>query len=57
MKIGDALDYALKLKPKIVFPVHDGIRFGSAHTLPAKILPQNNIQFVTMIEGDSHDFE
>ncbi len=56
MKISEAIDYALKLKPKIVFPVHDGIRFGSAHTLPAKILPQNGIEFIAMIEGDSREF-
>jgi len=56
MKISDAIDYALELKPKIAFPVHDGTRFGSAHNLPLKILPENGVEFVVMIEGDSHEF-
>lgn len=56
MKIGEALDYAIKLKPKKVFPVHDGTRFGSAHVLPGKVLPQNGIEFVVMIEGDTKEF-
>ncbi len=50
------IDYALKLKPRVAFPVHDHIRFMSSHMVPAKILPENGIEFVTMIEGDSHDF-
>ena len=56
MKIGEAIDYALFLKPKKAFPVHDGTRFGSAHNLPAKILPKNGIEFVVMIENDSKEF-
>ncbi len=56
MKIGEALDYAIKLKPKKAFPVHDGTRFGSAHVLPAKVLPQNGIDFVVMVEGDTKEF-
>lgn len=56
MKIGEAIDYALKLKPRIAFPVHDGTRFGSAHNLPLKILPQHGIEFVSMIEGETREF-
>lgn len=56
MKIGDAIDYALTLKPKVAFPVHDGTRFGSAHNLPAKILPENSIEFVAMVEGGAKEF-
>ncbi len=56
MKISEAIDYALLLKPKIAFPVHDGTRFGSAHALPARILPENGIAFTPMIEGDSKEF-
>lgn len=56
MKIGEAIDYALELKPKITFPVHDGTRFGSAHALPGKILPENGIEFVVMVEGDTKEF-
>lgn len=56
MKISEAIDYALALKPKVAFPVHDGLRFGTAHNLPAKVLPLNNIDFVPMVEGDSKEF-
>lgn len=56
MKISEAIDYALLLKPKIAFPVHDGTRFGSAHALPLKILPTQGIEFVPMIEGDTKEF-
>ena len=56
MKLSEAIDYTLLLKPKIAFPVHDGTRFGSAHTLPAKILAPVGIEFVVMVEGDSKEF-
>ncbi len=56
MKIGEAIDYAILVKPKVAFPVHDGTRFGSAHTLPAKILPTHDIEFVPMVEGDVKEF-
>lgn len=56
MKIGEAIDYALALQPKVAFPIHDGTRFGSAHNLPSKILPENGIEFVVMIEGNSKEF-
>ncbi len=56
MKIGEAIDYAILVKPKIAFPVHDGTRFGSAHTLPAKLLPNHGIEFIPMAEGDVKEF-
>lgn len=56
MKISEAIDYALLLKPKVAFPVHDGTRFGSAHALPSKILPVEGIEFTPMIEGDTKEF-
>ncbi len=56
MKISEAIDYALLIKPRIAFPVHDGTRFGTAHRLPGEILPKHGIEFVAMIEGDSYEF-
>lgn len=56
MKLSEAIDYALLLKPKKVFPVHDGTRFGSAHVLPAKVLDPEGIEFIVMVEGDSKEF-
>ncbi len=56
MKLSEAIDYALLLKPKKVFPVHDGTRFGSAHVLPAKVLTPEGIEFIVMAEGDVREF-
>lgn len=56
MKLSEAIDYALILKPKKVFPVHDGTRFGSAHVIPVKILEPEGIEFVVMVEGDVKEF-
>lgn len=56
MKLSEAIDYALLLNPKKVFPVHDGTRFGSAHTLPGKILAPKGIEFLVMVEGDVREF-
>ncbi|MFO0718931.1 MAG: MBL fold metallo-hydrolase [Candidatus Paceibacterota bacterium] len=55
-KISDAIRYALAVKPKKAFPVHDGIlqkdRIGSSHKVPEKVLAENGIEFVIMNEGD-----
>jgi L-ascorbate metabolism protein UlaG (beta-lactamase superfamily) len=56
MKLGEALDYAIKLKPKVAFPVHDGTRFGTAHVLPNRVLPENGIRFEIIAEGDEKEF-
>jgi len=56
LKIGEALDYAILMKPKIAFPVHDAIRHESIHKMTESILKQNNIQFVPMAEGESEEF-
>jgi L-ascorbate metabolism protein UlaG (beta-lactamase superfamily) len=51
MKLAEAIDYAIMLNPKVAFPVHDAIRFGSSHTLTARILKEKGIQFEVMVEG------
>lgn len=56
MKISEAIDYAILLKPKVAFPVHDGTRFGSAHTLPSTILPPLGIEFRIIMEGSVEEF-
>ncbi len=56
VKIGEAIDYALELKPKVVFPVHDHFRYGGSHMAPANILPKNGIEWVSMAEGESREF-
>ncbi len=40
--------YARELKPRICFPVHDGMlnpNFGTAHRVPSMVLPKYNIEF------------
>ncbi len=59
-KIPDAIRYALAVKPKKAFPVHDGMlqndRIGSSHKVPEKVLAEHGIEFVIMNEGDERGF-
>lgn len=57
MHIADAIDYAIKVRPRVCFPVHDGMlhadhRMGPVHRLPQTILEPQGIHFVPMKEGD-----
>jgi L-ascorbate metabolism protein UlaG (beta-lactamase superfamily) len=58
MKISEAVDYAKKLKPRVCFPVHDGILKspGLPHRIPATFLPNYSIEFIPMLEGDVQEF-
>lgn len=58
MKISEAIDYALALKPRVVFPVHDGIlkQPGLSHKASENILKAKGVEFVPMIEGDENEF-
>ncbi len=60
MKISEALDYAKKLKPKVCFPVHDGMlqpdKMGPVHRAPVAALAAAGIEFVVMTEGDTREF-
>lgn len=51
MKISEAIDYALKVKPRLAFPVHDAIRTPFMHTVPEKVLGKNGIEFIKLEEG------
>lgn len=57
-KISEAVDYALAIKPKHVFPVHDGGLkiMGGSHKVPEKILNEAGIRFVAMTEGQTAEF-
>ena len=57
-KIADATNYALKVNPKIAFPVHDGALKvkGGNHKVPEAFLAQNGIKFVIIEEGKSAEF-
>jgi L-ascorbate metabolism protein UlaG (beta-lactamase superfamily) len=52
MKIGEAIDYALQVKPKKAFPVHDAVRIPTTHLLPEKILGINGIEFIKLEENE-----
>lgn len=58
MKLLEAIDYALEIKPKICFPVHEGvlIRPGSTHAIPPKVLEPNGIKFVVLEIDKEHEF-
>ncbi len=59
-RIADAVRFALKVKPKWVFPVHDGAlekdKIGGSHGVPAKVLSDNGIEFIAMVSGDEKEF-
>lgn len=47
LRLAEAIDYALTLKPKLCFPVHEGILKspGLTHILPPKVLEPVGINF------------
>jgi L-ascorbate metabolism protein UlaG (beta-lactamase superfamily) len=58
MKISEALEFALMVKPKKCFPVHDGnLRtYGVAHRLPKRVLEEVGITFVALETGQLSEF-
>lgn len=57
--IKDATKYALNVKPKICFPMHDGMltpNFGTAHRVPSMILPKFAIEFKVLEIGKTEEF-
>jgi L-ascorbate metabolism protein UlaG (beta-lactamase superfamily) len=59
-KIPDAIRYALAVRPKKAFPVHDGMlqpeRIGGSHKIPEKVLTDAGIEFIVMNAGDEREF-
>ena len=55
VKIGDAIRYALEVKPRVAFPVHDGglVNGGMAHRTPSMVLPKYGIEFVVIEVGET----
>ncbi|MHB1316943.1 MAG: MBL fold metallo-hydrolase [Minisyncoccota bacterium] len=56
--IHDAVEYALKIKPRVAFPVHDGFSPlpGSVHSVPQKYLGEMGIDFVVIGIGETKTF-
>lgn len=58
MKLPEALDYALDIKPKICFPVHDAVLKvpGFTHIVPSKVLEPASIPFKILEIGKEYEF-
>lgn len=58
VKLSEAIDYALQVKPRVAFPVHDGILKspGLVHRVPSMVLPEHGIQFEVLNEGECKEF-
>ncbi len=58
LKLSEAVDYALELKPRISFPVHEGILKspGSTHRIPPQILEPKGIKFTVLEIDKEYEF-
>lgn len=58
MKASEAIEYVSQVKPRVTFPVHDGIwkTKGFMQMLFAKFIPELGVEFVPMVEGDEKEF-
>jgi L-ascorbate metabolism protein UlaG (beta-lactamase superfamily) len=61
MKLEEAIEYAKLVKPKVVFPVHDGmlrqgIELGSTRRIPMMLLEPLGIAYVDMTESSVQSF-
>jgi L-ascorbate metabolism protein UlaG (beta-lactamase superfamily) len=61
MKLEEAIEYTKTIKPKVVFPVHDGMlrqdhRLAPTRRIPQSILEPLGIKCVDMTEGSVHEF-
>lgn len=59
LKLSESIEYALKVSPKIAFPVHDGIlkKPGTTNTIPQSALPLRGIQWVILEDGITKEFD
>lgn len=51
MKVAEALDYAISVKPRMTFPIHDAVRSGFEYVLAERVLPKFGIDFLKLEEG------
>lgn len=58
MRLAEAIDYALEIKPQTCFPVHEGMlkQPGPSHLIPSKVLGSQGIKFVVLEIGQEHEF-
>lgn len=58
LKLSEAIDYISDVKPKVCFPVHDGIlkNPGMAHRIPITVLEPRGIKFEILEQGREYEF-
>ncbi len=58
MKSSEAIDFALAVKPKVWFPIHDAVAPGVSlwSRMPDMILKPAGVEFIDLKPGDSHSF-
>ncbi len=58
LNISEAIDYALEIKPKKCFPVHEALLVhpGVAHSIPPTILEPVGIEFIVIEPTKSYQF-
>ncbi|MEN9604905.1 MAG: hypothetical protein RJB39_590 [Candidatus Parcubacteria bacterium] len=60
VKIGDAIQYALEVKPRVAFPVHEGGlvegRVGGAHMAPKVVLGEAGVEWVVIGQSECKEF-
>lgn len=60
LRLADAINMAVKAKPELCFPVHDGWFkdfYGPFHELPMKVLGEQGIKFIPLKPGQSVEVE
>jgi len=57
LKLSESIDYAIKINPKKVFPVHDALLVNPQmmHGALKNILGEKGIEFISLNEGDSQE--
>ena len=58
LRLAEAIDFAKSLKPKIVFPIHDGMlkHLGPFHKLPQMNLEPEGIEWRVLAPGQAGEF-
>lgn len=58
LSIKQSINFALTVKPKITFPVHDGMLkvIGPFHAVPQKLLGEHNIEFTPLLPNKDLSF-
>lgn len=57
-RLQESIDYAIAIKPKVCFPIHDGILKspGGAHLYPSQVLGSANIPFKILETDIEYEF-